>query len=149
MAKDRIVMEPERSDFDAESEWHYAMSVWYEGQDAMFSADLEMQRARYHQEKEYADAIQNRYPSLRRSLRPGSAANSVGMDRDPELAHHQAHGDAATVAKILYLRGRARSPLSEDLPLWKNLSPGSQSYLIDDVKEAIRVLDERRNNRKA
>ena len=141
-----VIPEPKAHEFDVESEWHYAMSVWHEDNGRVAYANLHMQMARYHQEKEYADAIQNRYPSLRQSLRPGSAANSVGMNRDPELAHHE---DAAMVAKILYLRGRARSPLSEYLPIWKNLSPGSQSYLIDDVKEAIRVLDERRNNRKA
>lgn len=145
-----VIPEPRANEFDVESEWHYARSIWHENEGRITYASLEMHRARYHQEKEDREMLEARFPSrFRRELKPGSAANSVGMNRDPELAHHQAHGDAVLIAKVFYGRARARSPFKEEMPIWKNLSQGSQEILVNDAKEAIRVLDERRAARKA
>lgn len=147
-----MIPKPVARDFDVRSEYHYALAIWYEDHQSFSVAGLELQKARYHQEKEFWELVeeQEKEPApLRRDLRPGSAANSVGMNRDPEVALHQAHGDAVMVSKAIYGRMRARSPFPDELPIWKNLSQGSQDYLIDDAKEAIRVLDERRNTRKA
>lgn len=134
-----VIPEPRAGDFDIQSEWEYAMSVWHESEGRIAYANLHMQRAIYHQQRDHQ--IESRRP---KKLKRGSAANSVGMSRDEEFPYHQAHGDAVAMSKNLYERSRARSPLKHEMPKWEELSRGAQDQTINDVKYAVSILDERR-----
>lgn len=135
---------PKPETFDLASEWNYAMSVWYQDQDQIGMAQLYMQRAMYHQEKEHMEEFKLRQP---KKLKLKTRAEAK-VERDLEAAYHQAHGDAVAMAKNLYARNRARSPLKEEMPTWDKLTQGTQDIFINDVKAAISIVDERRAFRK-
>lgn len=141
------ILEPQQRDFALTSEWNYAMSVWHESRNKIATAQLFMQRALYHQEREHMEEFklrQLRPAPLTKKLKTREDAK---VERDLEAAHLD-RTDAAAMAKNLYARNRARSPLKDEMPTWDKLTRRTQDTFIIDAVAAITILDDRRAFRK-
>lgn len=137
MAKGADIPQPRSSEFKLSSEWSYAMSVWYQDTGRLKRAQLYMTRARYHQEREFAELTQARFGPVTASQlevkNPGLHPDVVDPRRDKERNYRR----ATVIAKVMYTRNRRRHPLTNDIPRWIELSDADRQLYIQDALAAL------------